>query len=109
MKRCALKRGKSVLKAKGGARFPKQVDRAYRAWIREHPCLLCRYSFGPSEAAHVTSRGAGGKDIGNMVPLCKAHHVSQHIIGIRSFERLNNVNLRAEALRYAELYREACR
>lgn len=55
---------------------------------------------GPDEAAHLTSRGAGGADIANAVILCRKHHSRQHSMGATSFERFYNINLqdRAQAL-----------
>ena len=98
------------LKVKGKARFPKGVDEAYRAWIREQPCCvpLCvetviRRAVGTwhgSEAAHVRSRGAGGADDGNLLPLCHTHHCEQHRIGIKSFAAKHGVDLRALAADY---------
>lgn len=37
---------------------------------------------GPSDLDHVTTRGAGGKDIPeNLIPLCRVHHVERHSTG----------------------------
>ena len=113
MKRSPLRR-KTRIKARnakrGGSRFPKRRDPAYCAWIRTLPCLLCdnlavldwidagKPCGGPVECAHVRSRGAGGPDVANTVPLCRKHHRQQHDIGIRSFERIYGISLELKAL-----------
>lgn len=39
-----------------------------------------------SDAAHVRSRGAGGGDEpGNLLPLCRNHHIEQHAHGWKRF------------------------
>lgn len=57
------------------------------------PLILC----DDSDPAHVTSRGAGGGHVANIVPLCRLHHSEQHDIGIPAFEALHGVSLRAIA------------
>jgi hypothetical protein len=110
MKRTPLKRGKSMkrggrIKAKGKPRFKRGRDPKFLAWIREQPC-----PFGPAEqttpteAAHVKSRGAGGADMGNTLPMCRIHHRLQHTVGVRSFEVLLNVDLKNLAAEYARRY-----
>lgn len=51
--------------------FNKQAD-----LCRHSPCMVC--GTFPSDPAHVRSRGAGGRDKGNVVPLCREHHQRQH-------------------------------
>lgn len=49
---------------------------------------------GPVEAAHVKSRGAGGKWKNNIVGLCKGHHFEQHAVGMIEFtKRHDNIDL----------------
>jgi hypothetical protein len=57
----------------------------------------------PSEAAHVRSRGAGGRDRANVAPLCRDHHREQHTIGIVSFEAEHDLDLEAVARAVAQL------
>lgn len=53
------------------------------ATIRTLPCIACGRP-GPSDAAHVTSRGAGGDDVAaNVLSLCRTHHQIQHLKGFR--------------------------
>ena len=126
LRRCRLKSGGTALKrttplkAKGRARFPRGVDEDFRAYVREQPCCIgsdsteggC-YWWGAlpahrnaylNEACHVKTRGAGGGDRGNMVSMCKGHHREQHIVGIRSFERVHAVDLKALAASYWRRY-----
>lgn len=111
-----LKRSTKRIVVKGRRRFPKGEDREYLAWIRTllcaagregRPLLSCSITaiaFGGSEAAHVRSKGAGGHDKGNTVPLCSAHHREQHTIGIRSFCHKYSVDLKQLATDYASRY-----
>lgn len=102
------------IKAKGKARFKVsgQPDRAYRAWIRKQVCAIPATSTWLPDwslravihACHVRSRGAGGRDYGNLVPMCATHHQEQHSIGQRSFEKRHGVNLKALAAYYQGLY-----
>lgn len=63
-------------------------------FARTLPCLVVGCT-GTVEAAHVQSRGAGGHawrdeagvKIGNIAPLCHAHHAEQHQIGRVTFDR----------------------
>jgi 5-methylcytosine-specific restriction endonuclease McrA len=64
-------------------------------YINELGCLVCGYS--PADAAHVKSRGAGGGWYQNLVPLCRKHHTEQHTIGIKTFEKKYDLNLKATA------------
>lgn len=49
------------------------------------------------QVAHVKSRGAGGGDHGNVVPLCAGAHNEQHTAGSKTFAKRWNVDLQAEA------------
>lgn len=80
-------------------RFATRRDPKYCAWIRTLGCCAAQpYSLslyvrgatlkpcaGPVECAHVKSRGAGGDDRGNTLPLCRRHHRQQHDIGLVTF------------------------
>src|SRR5947208_495541 len=123
VKRSALKRGKPLqrtarLKVRGKSRFPKRRDLAYTKWIRTLPCLLWarvtppdygrhwtdHSCWGALQVCHVRSRGAGGDDRGNVVPLCARAHAEQHRIGIRSFQARWGIDLKAEAERLYQQY-----
>lgn len=78
-------------------RFAQRRDPAYCARIRTHPCLIGASCSGRIECAHVVSRGAGGDDRGNTVPLCTRHHREQHRIGVTSFARRYGLDLAFEA------------
>jgi hypothetical protein len=48
--------------------------------LRKQPCLACDQD-GPSDVAHIKSKGSGGKDtIDDVIPLCRhCHHLSHHL------------------------------
>lgn len=107
IRRSPLKRGTKPIKRKGKPRFKAGRNEAFRGWVRRHPCaidvdFLCMVS--ASECAHVRTRGSGGQDLGNCVPLCSKHHAEQHRIGIKSFEAKYGVNLVAIASSLAAQY-----
>lgn len=67
-------------------RIKPEADWDYRNWIKEQPCLIgndCMWGVDPH---HVRSRGAGGRDHKNIVPLCRKHHTELHTIGKVTFE-----------------------
>lgn len=113
---------KKFNKKRGGHAFPKNVDEAYREWIRAQPCILAgrgrvlesggtwvralgHFCFAAVRACHVKSRGAGGKDMGNLYPACDAAHDEQHSIGIPAFEKCWNMNLKEIAAKLEAEYR----
>jgi hypothetical protein len=63
--------------------FPKSrriKDPQLLAAFRTFPCLACGVQ--PSEAHHITTRGAGGDDVPqNLMPLCTYHHHEWHLRG----------------------------
>ncbi len=69
--------------------------------VRAMPCLLLGTEcWGPIEAAHVRSRGAGGTRR-DLVPLCSKHHREQHDTGIKTFAARHGIDLHAAADRLA--------
>lgn len=115
-RRKPLARGPTRLKARKTPKaFHKRRDPAYQAWIRTQPCIIAPHDpthiqmFGAwfaVDAAHVKSRGAGGDDRGNLVPLCHFHHMEQHERGIKSFQARWGIDLAAEAARLYQQYQE---
>lgn len=85
LKRSPVTRGKKI------KRFARLREPKLLAYVRTLPCILrtIRVTGGPcegiTEAAHLKSRGAGGADKFNVIPLCTKHHREQHRIGIQSF------------------------
>ena len=92
-------------KRKGHA-FPKNVDEARREFIRAQPCAVTGRVTGEwikredwmaqtlpkwwkcfVVPAHVKSRGSGGKDQGNMIPLDSRIHDWQGQLGWPAFQR----------------------
>lgn len=72
-------------------------------WIRAQNCAVC-FAW-PSEAAHVKSRGAGGK-AEDLLPLCRRCHASQHRVGVKTFARTHNLDLAKLAAEYEQAWRE---
>lgn len=87
---------------------PKVQDRAYLDWIKTRPCLViasgrecrgtrCCFQVGRRiEPAHVKTRGSGGADRGNVVPLCPQHHDEQEG-DTEGFEKVYGVSLKLAA------------
>lgn len=97
MRRSPLRRARRLV-VRGGSRFPKRRCPDFLAWVRTLPCLLADRGgcLGIIIPAHVKTRGAGGDDVGNVVPLCVKHHDEQHH-GIQSFEAKYGLDLAARA------------
>lgn len=51
----------------------RETDEVYRAYIRTLPCVAHGCP-PPSDPHHVRTRGAGGHDRGNLIPLCRFAH-----------------------------------
>ena len=78
------------------------ADWDYRNYIKSLSCLVsnskCCMGCDPH---HVRSKGAGGLDKSNLVPLCRIHHTELHAIGRMTFEdkyALGNLRTRAEQI-----------
>lgn len=79
------KKPRKPLTSKGGP----ERDTARMVYVGTLPCVACE-SVGliqrsRSQADHIRSRGAGGKEVGNLWPLCAKHHDERHIKGLRRF------------------------
>lgn len=72
---------------------------------RTLPCCACG-SPPPSDPDHVRTRGAGGKDLGNVVPLCRRCHSQRHDLGLEWIRETYGVDLAAEAAALAKRVRE---
>lgn len=71
----------------------------YRRYIREMRCLICNRL--DTDPHHVRTRGAGGRDEANLVPLCRTHHTELHTIGRLTFEdkyKTGCLQMRAEQI-----------
>lgn len=84
------------------------------AFCRSLPCLACvaveakksveeRRPVPPrSDPAHIRARNVGG-DLGNVVSLCRSHHMQQHAKGWGWMEQTYGVDFNAEAARLARV------
>lgn len=108
-------------KGKPQPRFKAGRDPAFLAWLRNQPCCISGVRSGewitvpfpdgstakvPAriEAAHVKTRGSGGVDRGNAVPLELSQHRALHRIGIKTWQRERKVDLHELAKKYAADY-----
>jgi hypothetical protein len=79
----------------------------YKKWLRTFGCITPRQSCsGPIDLHHVKSRGAGGKDKANLVPLCHAHHMEGHTRGWVTFQNRYEVDLQRIAVNIWSAYEE---
>ena len=99
-----LNRRTKRLPVRGRSRFPKRRNAAYRKWVATLPCIVGGCHAFPSECTHVRSKGAGGDDIGNTVPLCHDHHMEQHRTGIVTFSDKYRINLMHRAAMLERTY-----
>jgi len=68
-----------------GRKNLSESEDKYFEFIRRKSCIICGNAVYHEETsewlcdpAHVRSKGAGGATVGNLVPLCRVHHVEQH-------------------------------
>ena len=110
-RRKPLSRSTTPIKArkadKSKRRFANLRSPEYQAWIRLQFCSVKGGCDGMTECAHVKSRGAGGADRGNCVPLCRRHHREQHTLGIQTFQYLYHIDLAAVAAALDVQYQES--
>ena len=105
MKRSPLQR-KTRLKARNPKRRQALFVRhfhstGYVTFVHQQDCVVQgrragEACWGPIQAAHTHSRGAGGT-YEDVVPICAKHHATQHQVGIASFARYFAVDLKAAA------------
>ena len=62
-------------------------------WLRGIGCILCGHLNGSIHIHHVKTRGSGGEDKLNVVPLCAIHHAEIHTIGRNTFDKKYGVSL----------------
>lgn len=61
-------------------KVPRIENEALLFDIRKQPCAACKRA--PTDAHHVTTKGAGGGDTeSNVMPLCREHHTLWHTTG----------------------------
>ena len=115
-RRTRLERGGPVKRGRGKRFAGYTPNQGFQDFVRRQPCLLrekATHSCGPSEFAHIKSRGSGGGDEGNGAPLCAMAHrlspLSLHTLGERDFEAkwsLKRGAIRAAAARLWHAYQE---
>jgi hypothetical protein len=69
------------------------------AHVRGFGCVACvvlgRKQRSQTQADHIRSRGAGGKEAANLWALCASHHDERHRRGLRQFEYTYNLDAKA--------------
>jgi hypothetical protein len=97
--------------------FPKRLERAggraravrecpaHRAWVRRHRCSVPGCEGRLIECAHIKLDTDGGMALKPSdrwtISLCSLHHIEQHQIGERAFEKRYQVDLRDLACEFA--------
>jgi hypothetical protein len=86
---------------KSKRRFQSLRDEAYQGWVRQHLCVLLSRDLhrcdGEIQCCHLRSRGAGGADRGNCFPACANAHRQQHLLGIKTFQEIWDLDLKVIA------------
>lgn len=100
MRRSGAPRRRTKLAPVNRARRAKRKAEAFgpqAELCRTLPCCACGAA-PPSDPAHVRSRGAGGKDRGNVVPLCRRCHDLQHQSGWQALDTAGCRWIRTQAV-----------
>ena len=96
------------IKTKGKRRFkgPEYEDPEYLKKIAGLPCAVSTTHgcSGDVVAHHVKTKGAGGKDRGDTIPLCYLHHQEWHNRGRISFQMKYGIDAPKEAGLLAERF-----
>lgn len=96
-RRRAKRRPKGLTRTRMKKR-PNQVvrDRERMKHCASLPCLAClmtgRRQESRTQADHIRTRGAGGKEVENLWPLCALHHDERHRVGLRTFETMYHLD-----------------
>lgn len=104
-----LRRGKPLNK-RNPERLAKRKAETFSDCARMSrllPCCCCGRA-PRSEASHVVSRGAGGKDTANVVPMCRTHHHRMSAPGwsARRLEEQFRISFEVVASYVADMVRE---
>ena len=68
--------------------------KSLKDFVKSLPCLVKNENcYGRTDAHHVKTRGSGGKEKNNLVPLCRAHHIYIHSCGKNTFSKRFNIDL----------------
>ena len=78
----------------------------YKEWIQKQRCCVSYRCTGDICAHHLKTRGAGGKDEKNLLPLCVKHHTEIHQIGKITFSGKYNLDLETVCRLYWRHYSE---
>jgi len=97
---------RTPIQRKGKRMFPKGEDQAYLAWIRTLDCLVGKGCQGRTEPHHVKTKGAGGPDRGNTIPLCRLHHREWHDKGRIGWQMKYEIDAPKEAKLLEERYED---
>jgi hypothetical protein len=71
---------------------------SFKDWIKTKKCILQilnanKDCYGLIDPHHIKSRGSGGKDDSNILPLCRRHHSEIEQIGKKTFSKKYNLDL----------------
>ena len=85
----------------------------YKQFISQQYCAACgspgvRHDDGVfyNAPAHLKSKGSGGGEESNLLPLCYECHTEQHKLGWPEFEKRNEINAAQIAAKFARLFKE---
>ena len=102
MRRGGPLRRRTKLKSKRQSRFPHRRCPEYIEWLKDQRCCIThRYGVDP---AHVKTRGSGGDDLYNCVPMVHSLHDELGRIGIKTFQRKYAIDLSAVASHFTERF-----
>jgi hypothetical protein len=80
--------------------------RPYLDWLKLQPCCITGMRSDASgygvDPAHIKTRGSGGDDLYNAVPLIRRLHDIQHQMGWPEFEKWYGIGAKALAQEYTE-------
>ncbi len=88
----------------GIERVPQRIFQRHRKFVRSHSCCVPGCAGLPIEFAHVRSAANSGVGLkphdSAGVALCAIHHLSQHMLGMVTFQALHKIDMKALAAEF---------
>ena len=76
------------------------IDEAYRAWVKEGPCVISLDCLGPVDGDHIKAQGTESHKRNDffILRLCRKHHSERGQVGNEKFEAKYHVDLKEEII-----------
>lgn len=80
-------------------------DSKYLAWIKELPCIICKYPHSDPHHSETGGKGTKASDY-TCLPLCHIHHQMVHTYGKQTFQKEFNIDFKSVCKRLNAIWKE---